>query len=470
MQIPRFLLLWCFVLALPAAATDLRIENVTVLELREQRQPPTVTFDIAWENGWRNDRNHDAAWVFFKMLLPDGGYQHLQLAQTGHRVWGMPGMDGVGGDVSVPADGAGLFLVPAAAHRGPIRWRVQVTLAPENMQRGRVQAFGVEMVQIPAGPFFAGDPGAEARQFGSFFLSDARGQATDFYRVQSEAEIPVGAAANHLYYETTNQYQGDQAGPVPAAFPKGHRAFYVMKYELRQGQYADFLNTLPGEAATARFSFGGDSYDANRGTIRQDGERYVAAHPTRPLNYSWWDDGLAFADWAGLRPMTELEFAKASRGPERPQPNAFPWGTADRDQLVRTVGASDSLMQVNGWGEDRLTDATRPLFGASYYWVMDLAGSVWERVISIGLADGRAFTGTHGDGQLDAQGQATNPDWPHTHAGKEGHGYRGGGFYDHGRPAHEFNPHSPTAYRRFGGWAGPDSHRAYGFRAARTAP
>src|ERR1043166_6122411 len=45
-----------------------------------------------------------------------------------------------------------------------------------------------------------------------------------------------------------------------------------------------------------------------RGSIRIENGAYVAAKPNRPANQMSWDDGTAFADWAGLRPMSELEF------------------------------------------------------------------------------------------------------------------------------------------------------------------
>ena len=66
-------------------------------------------------------------------------------------------------------------------------------------------------------------------------------------------------------------------------------------------------DVLPGHPRRARLS-------SSRGTIRLDGNAYVAGAPSRPANWISWDDGLAFADWAGLRPMTELEFTKAARG------------------------------------------------------------------------------------------------------------------------------------------------------------
>jgi hypothetical protein len=78
----------------------------------------------------------------------------------------------------------------------------------------------------------------------------------------------------------------------------------------------------------------------------------------------------------------------------------------------RRAGASEDLVTAGEAAESRLTDQTRDVIGASFYWVMDLAGSVWERVVTFGHPRGRAFRGTHGDGRITQYGQATNEVWP----------------------------------------------------------
>ena len=55
--------------AVAARADNLKIENVTVSP-RDARTA-TVRFDISWENSWRHEANHDAAWVFFKVRADD---------------------------------------------------------------------------------------------------------------------------------------------------------------------------------------------------------------------------------------------------------------------------------------------------------------------------------------------------------------------------------------------------------------
>lgn len=459
----------------PAPANDLRIDNVRFVN-RPEAGELRVVFDLSWHNAWHTARNHDAAWIFLKLVYGENGARHVKLLPGGHRALDVPGLAAPKAQIDVAHDSTGFFVYPVQPHRGDVHWRLSVQLDPAfyNPRRdgqARLEVFGVEMVYVSEGPFILGDPDTTALNFGAFYQSGTAGQPDGLVQITSEeADIPVGPAPGQLNYRNPQpDYQGDGQGPVPAAFPKGFRAFYAMKYEITQGQYAAFLNTLSDDETFERFSFGGRTYFQKRGTIHLEEDRYVAGSPQRPLNFLSWDDGLAFADWAALRPMTELEFTKASRGPEPPTPGAFPWGTASFEALARVVGPDDELGMENGWDESRLTDETRPVFGASFYWVMDLAGSVWERVVTIGQPAGRAFTGSHGDGRLGARGRATNDDWPHDYRGAEGHGYRGGGFYDQGRSITEFNPYSPVAYRRFGGWAGSYPYRAYGFRCARTA-
>ena len=458
--------------AMPVAAGGIRVENVVFFAPRESPDVMRATFDISWENAWRNDRNHDAAWVFLKLQREDGSYIHIRVAPEGHRIIQLPGRPRIEGEIAHVDGGTGIFVRPSERHRRDVAWRVSVDFHPDDIDEalvtGVIRVFAIEMVYVPEGPFEIGDSDATSVGFGSYYEAGPGGTPRARFRVDSERAVAVGPEEGRLHYVAA-EYVGDAQGPVPAAFPKGYTAFYVMKYELSQGQYVAFLNSLAAGVVAERVNFLDETYYDKRGTISFEDDAYVARRPERPMNFITWDDGLAFTDWAGLRPMTDFEFTKAARGPESPGPGAFPWGTSSRDALARFVGPDDDLILAGGWTEDQLTDETREVFGASYYWVMDLAGSVWERVITAGQSDGRRFEGSHGDGILSEAARATNEDWPHTWAEQEGHGYRGGGFYDQGRASHEFNPYSPVSYRPFGAWSGADPHRAYGYRAARTA-
>ncbi len=107
-----------------------------------------------------------------------------------------------------------------------------------------------------------------------------------------------------------------------------------------------------------------------------------------------------------------------------------------------------------------------PQIDGSYYWVMDLNGSVWERCITVGNEKGRSFLGTHGDGRLSGYyGNATNVDWANGYDGKGGISYRGGGTYNVGMVG---TPQSPVGHRNFGAWGEGPRDITYGFRAVRT--
>ena len=450
-------------------ANDLQIGKPAVAASKTgDKTLRTVTVDVSWRNGWRNDRNHDAAWLVVKTATANGGWKHARLAAQGHR---LSSLTGVAGTVVIAEDRVGAFLVPSAPHRGDVRWRAELSLDPADDGPGAVRVFGVEMVFVPGGAFTLGDPDPVALDYSAVYRADARGEPAGLFQISSEGPIAVGATNGALLYRTKlPQYEGDRLGPVPAPFPKGFAPFYTMKYEITQGNYADFLNTLGGGATAFRAIHGGREYASARGTIRLDGATYVAGVPQRPANWISWDDGLAFADWAGLRPMTEFEFTKACRGPGTPIAHEFPWGTASAARLKRVMGPTDDLVTTGEADESKLTDATRDVLGASFYWVMDLAGSVWERVITFGHPRGRAFRGTHGDGSLTGNGQATNEDWPLGDHDTGGYGYRGGGYYERGMPTRDFNPYSPIAYRRYGSWGGGPRAIAYGFRGVRSAP
>ena len=123
------------------------------------------------------------------------------------------------------------------------------------------------------------------------------------------------------YLTVSGAHGGDGQGPIPAAFPKGYNAFYVMKYEISQGQYTDFLNFLdPGLAPTYFMN----AYGSYRNTISRTGLLYTCDAPDRACDYLSWSDLAVYLKWAALRPMDELEFEKACRGPLYPVPNEYP--------------------------------------------------------------------------------------------------------------------------------------------------
>jgi hypothetical protein len=293
-------------LPLLAVASDLTISDVELVYQRDTSKELSVKFTVQWNNAWYNEKNHDAAWMVIKFLRGESGYKHALIAEKGHAILRNNLSDGSNPIITVSSDRTGFFIFSGAKHRGPVNWTIRIALDPAILSSSsfsiwnvRVAVNGLEMVYIPEGAFTLGDPDTTALRFGAFFRSDGEGKADGLIKIDSEKTlIEVGKERGRLYYRVSGreQYEGDQAGPIPAEFPKGYQAFYIMKYELTQGQYAAFLNSLSGEQTQFRANFGGKGYYRLRGTIKIENDRYVAGAPNRPCNYLSWDDGDAFAD------------------------------------------------------------------------------------------------------------------------------------------------------------------------------
>jgi hypothetical protein len=84
--------------------------------------------------------------------------------------------------------------------------------------------------------------------------------------------------------------------------------------------------------------------------------------------------------------------------------------TAHNAPLRAGIFATDSSDRVNS--------------GASYYGIMELSGSMTERIVTLGNAYGRKFKGTHGNGYLNSLGNADNTDWPGIVTGEENDGVK----------------------------------------------
>jgi len=460
------------------SASGIEVSQVEYVQSDDPAFIRAINLTLSWKNSWKNKRNHDAAWVFFKFVRKTGGYQQAYLSpDTGRQLWkGQTTMPDA--DIVVSPDGVGMMVQPKSEYRGDLTYRLSITLDTAKLNTRYVnflnsvdlEAFAIEMVYIPPGQYTLGDPDPAALAYGAFYQSDDEGKVDGLFTIQNEKEaIAVGPNQGSLYYQVKNKaYQGDQQGPIPAAFPKGVEGFYIMKYEVLQGDYANFLNTLPSHVASVRYTGGSPDYTASGGSIALKDGRFEAQRPNQRMVFWHWQDMMAYTDWAGLRPYTEFEYTKAARGPGKPKRHEMPWNTDNDDKLLRRIEVKTHMMNMpEGYDESMLNESNRPTFGASYYWVMDLAGSMWEKVITVGDSVGRSFTGQHGDGNIDYYGLANVADWPNEYGESYGYGYRGGGYYAKAHVSN-FNPYSPIAYRLYGAWSGGPRNAAYGYRAARS--
>lgn len=465
--------LFFLLLSIISKASDLEISKPI---LYIEGETAYTGFNLSWDNAWNNEKNHDAIWLFFKIVDVEFNCSHVSILPEGHEVISSFTEDNPNLGFEISEDFAGLYIYPQDLFRGKISVSLKIKLDLDsfegiNTHGAKLNVLGFEMVHIPGGPFKLGDPGSEAIGLGGFYAPNSLDNQNGYIEINSTNQKLEVSENGALFYKAKapNEYEGDQEGIVPESFPNGFAPFYIMKYEIMEGQYVSFLNTISPNQLASRVVSQEERYYSAGGTITEKGGYYFTDFPNKPCQFLGWDDVMALADWAGLRPMTEFEFTKAARGPGNPIANDFPWGTAEKLQIQRLPNENGVLVMVNGWDESKLNEETRKYFGASYYWVMDLSGSLWERVITIGHEKGRAFLGTHGDGTLSDEGFANVVDWPIEEKDSGGIGFRGGGFYGYDRSYHNYNPFSPIAYRPYGGWHGGMRTDAYGTRLVRTA-
>lgn len=248
-----------------------------------------------------------------------------------------------------------------------------------------------------------------------------------------------------------------------------------MKYEITQAQYTAFLYKLTTTQSAARVS----GTLTLRYAISGSFASYATSYPYVACNYLKWADVAAYLDWSGLRPITELEFEKAARGDISAVANEYAWGSTS---ATGATGISNPALSnetpSNGSANCNFNNDsgvqgpmrsgcfgqgvnTRTATGSGYYGIMELSGNLYERTVTVGNTQGRDFTGLHGNGVLDAFGDADVSHWPA--ASGTGMGFRGGSWK-------EAAALMRTSDRFYANNTNGDRSGNYGGRGCRTAP
>ena len=442
----------------------------------------SVRFDLEWPESFRTATGHHALWLFAKYRVNGGPWWPGRLVAVRDS-----GPDPL--LIELSEDSLGAFLARRDIGRGllvrrglHLQWRPGGDAIPEAAgTRVETRLLALEMVYVPAGPFSLGD-GDVADLAGHFRRSGQGGP----FRIGPGDTIVLGqdslsGLSNNNAFgmriptpfpdrptSIPDDFNDASRVSLPPAFPTGVSAFYVMEHELTQEMYATFLNLLTPTQRAAR-NPAPPARPMLHGYSISMVPPFVAFQPDEPVAYISWPDAAAFADWAGLRPLTELEYEKAARGSGEPIPGAFAWGStliarqryslSERDtpdEQIRNwaVGVGNAAYEgtMGHPGPSCASCLSRALpvtafdaigtradRGVSPVGVSALSGNLFERVVTVGHPAGRRFDGMPGDGILAANGDANGPavaSWPgairdtggYHVATAVGTGLRGGSF------------------------------------------
>lgn len=507
-------LLWmCLIPFSFVAGNNIRTDGKVIPVVTTEGQIQ-LNFSISWDNAWNDPYNWDAVWAFvkYRKKTSTDAWQHGYLSASGHSAKDLNITLGKSGDKV-----AGIFLspqetgIPRIVNKGVSLLMETALLSGgvtlDDVRSGNVDfsVLLIEMVLIPEGPYYLGDGAAQKR-----------------YASETDRTQPVLVEAERQGVDVLiagNKNGNDEPSTLSSDVPKGYRGFYAMKYELSQGQYVNFLNMLNraqqelrvarmSELRTGDYIFGDRTRpNARNGIIvcinEADRPVIFGCNLTQDDRYNAPDDGqtlacnfisivdvLHYCDWAGLRPMSELEFEKACHRPYPAKPLAgeYAWGTTHLDALASAgelVDAASNAERIssatkNANSNNRLgpvrcgafayhpDGVTQETAGATGSGMLDMSGNLRE-VCYRGASNYRYYPPTetdmcHGDGMLNNSGNtdiSTN-NWPQD---AKNFILKGGGFSS---PEAELQ----VSDRSLNGYLTGNTLRdsTVGFRAVRSVP
>ncbi|MDR0763386.1 MAG: formylglycine-generating enzyme family protein, partial [Bacteroidales bacterium] len=473
-----FLIAFVFLSVSFSLANNIQVSDVTVLKELAGDGYNAVSFTVSWDHSWRMSAfsNWDAAWIIGKAYtreLGGLGWQHMSWDTDTSR-HSIVNSYGTPLKLRIAERGVGALVYRSLEGTGSIQadmkmWWKQMNGKFKATDTIIVSIFAIEVVYIPQGEFLLGD-GRSARTLYNIAkdIKEGTGHITDAEKINS--------ASGYSYNGTS----------IPSEYPVGYNAFYLMKHEITQHAYVDFLNTLtfaqqknrthqnvsPKSVEGTLALISGSPYSSNPKQYRNYIRIRMAANddPDLPFpqpatygnsvkgdtnwsrednagnvacNFLTWNDILAYADWAGMRPFTELEYEKACRGHKIYKYYAdYAWGQGYANYIIKyngrwfihedsaneetavpsselessflsgpnaiETGKEPWTMRVGAFAKD---STWRGQAGAAFYGAMNMSDNLWERCINVHTAEGRSFVAGNGDGALATNGEAYVVEW-----------------------------------------------------------
>jgi formylglycine-generating enzyme required for sulfatase activity len=244
-----------------------------------------------------------------------------------------------------------------------------------------IKVFAIEMVYVPQGSFYVGDGSSQNNRFTQ--ANSTSGNTVPFQITSTPPTLQgndASASSSNLSTRGGGSFDltSTNTASLASGFPTGYEAFYCMKYEVSQGQYRDFLNSLTryqqlncikndgvvGSYAAGEYYISTGTYsfiqlaspfsaaspinrvglrlitnpsdslpmvygcDLNKSTSLPAGVNQSDDGESLAMGFLSWANLCSFLDWSGLRPMTELEFEKACRGNQISAVDEAAWGNS----------------------------------------------------------------------------------------------------------------------------------------------
>jgi hypothetical protein len=392
------------VMASASPVNNLAITNVTLSNSSVSTSSTAVVSFVITENNTlssvtANGASYNTAdWIFIKFSTQGGG-----VGTWNHALLAPGGTVSSSATLTLGSDSMGAWLDHSATG-SQMSATVNLNMATFANRIGwnsvMIQVYAVAMVHIPTGSFVYNES-----NLGGTTSNNYNGTAGP-QTVASAANIPASAAAG---------------------WPNGYSSFYIMRYPISQGQYADFLNSVSATTATVHadtvFSNFGYSMSVNAG-VYSTADRNLAM-----VRMSFFDLS-AFLSWAALRPITEMEYERAGRD-VAPDARFYPWGsqapTTPPNYWPPNEGGgpfAQNNMNFGNLSSQSILDVGRYMSsdvyrtaaqtGVSPYGVADLSGNIATAVILC------SYLSVPGNGN----GSAVFPvSWPNADSYT---GYRGG--------------------------------------------
>ncbi len=419
-----------------------------------------ITFDISWKNSWNSysnagaganlnfPKNRSGVWVFLKVqddVTNEWNHQKVSTVAANHS-----------SDIFNPvgiypsSDGVGVMLHHLTFNFSAASFSTTLTLQLDAVPIGNLnfKVFAIEMVESSQGAYHIGD--------GRLF----NGRLDTFTVLTAGGTLSPGIPANELVHSFSSS--GASHPNLCCNYPIGFWKTNAMRYECSNEQYVEFLNTLTYDQQLALTDVSPDA-PANSGAFRTHLAynnniikiRVPGISNTKPAvygcdynnnnTYNENGDGqnqafgiatvrraLSYLDWSGLRPMSELEFEKFTRGSDplgNPRPrlrHEYAWGTdsvvgirlgdannigQDNERyngsaaLGRAVCMANSVSSTSPVNPMRVGQLSGPstgrvASGASYYGFMDMSGNVAELCYSVFYSAQSLNRNDYGDGNL----------------------------------------------------------------------